>query len=167
MRNNIAKPFSWYTDNIDKIIFRTCLAAIFILLTERLFLIFSYEGHTAGIDNNFDFPVIRWLAGFSIYPNPNAYPYVVNPYGPVFFIICKWIASVFHTTADDTLAVYRISRSVAFVADTATCILFFQALRKFANCSKSKAILFTSFFYAVLCYLGYTFNRSDCLFLLF
>lgn len=167
MQNNIANPFSWYSNNITKVVFWTCLLTLIILFTERIFLIFSYESYLQGIDNNFDYPVIRSLAGFSMYPDPNDFPFAVNPYAPLYFITCKWIAAGLHINPVNTIAVYRISRSVAFVADTGTILIFFFLLRKFSKCNNITTTILTAFYYIILCYLGYTFNRSDCLFLFF
>ena len=167
MSNKIAKTFSWYTSNINKIIFLTCLFTLVVFSVERIALIFSYEGHLAGIDNNFDFPVIRYLAGYPIYPDPNVYPFVVNPYAPLYFIVSKWIASSLHIHAENVISVYRVTRSVAFVADAGTCYVLFLLLKKVAKCTRQTAIIAIAFFYTIICYLGYTFNRSDCLFLFF
>ncbi|MBS1666941.1 MAG: hypothetical protein JST58_06160 [Bacteroidetes bacterium] len=167
MRISIAKPYLWYSSNIEKIIFRTCISALFILIVERIFIIFTYEGHLAGIDNGFDYQIIRELAGFSMYPNPEDYPFAANPYTPIYFIICKWVASVLHITANDTISVYRVSRGVSLVADIGTVIILFSLIKKMAKCDKQRAFILTTFFWTILCYLGYTFNRSDCMFLFF
>jgi len=167
MQQLIKKLFLWYSLHINIIIRYTCCAVLAVLFIERLCIIFSYEPHLAGIDNNFDYPVIRSLAGYSIYPNPAAYPYAVNPYAPLFFIFCKWVALAFHVSANDTIAVYRVTRSVALLADSGTCILLFCILRRFAKARKAVSLVALTGFFSILCYLGYTFNRSDAPFLLF
>ncbi len=167
MQQFMRKLFLWYQSNISKILLYTCCVVLAVLFVERLCIIFSYEPHLAGIDNNFDYPVIRSLAGFSIYPNPAEYPYAVNPYAPLFFIVCKWVAVIFHVTAADTIAVYRITRSVAFIADLGTCLLLFVILRRHLNVSKAASAIVLTLFFSIICYLGYTFNRSDAPFLFF
>ena len=167
MQQRLLNGFSWYSITINKIIFYTCGITLAVLFLERLGIIFSYEGHTAGIDNNFDYPIIRSLAGYSLYPNPSAYPFAVNPYAPLFFIICKSAALIFHIQAIDTISVYRISRSVALLADTGTGILIFLILRKLLKASMMLTISVIALFFCVICFLGYTINRSDSLFLFF
>ena len=167
MRISIAKPYLWYSSNIGKIIFRTCLFAFFILIIERIFIIFTYEGHLAGIDNGFDYQIIRELAGFSMYPNPEDYPFAANPYAPIYFIISKWVASLLHIRADDTISIYRVSRAVSLIADIGTIIILFGLIKKVTKCDKQRAFILTTLFWTILCYLGYTFNRSDCMFLFF
>jgi hypothetical protein len=167
MRKIITNGFLWYTNHVGKIIFWTCFAAIVVLILERVAIIFSYQGHLAGIDNNFEYPIIRSLAGFSIYPDPNAYPYAVNPYAPGFFILCKWIATALHHSADDTFAIYRIGRTIALLADLGSCWILYSLLRTRAELSRAASLIWTSFFLIILCFLGYSFNRSDCLFLFF
>lgn len=167
MQHFFSKAFSYYSTNITKIIYYTCAFTLGIVFIERLFIIFSYEGHTAGIDNNFDYPIIRSLAGFSIYPNPEGYPYAVNPYAPLFFIVCKWVALLLHVNPTDTISVYWVSRSVCLVADIGTCLIFFRLLRKYAKANNAIAIICTTLFFSIISFLGYTINRSDAFFLLF
>ncbi len=167
MHQKLSIFFSWYSVNIRKIVFYTCCLTLAIVLLQRLLIIFSYEAHTAGIDNNFDYPIIRSLAGFSMYPNPADYPYAVNPYAPLFFVICSKLAALLHFTANDTIAIYRVSRSVCLLADGATCLLLYHMLGKFAHSQKALAIACTTLFFTIVSYLGYTINRSDALFLLF
>src|SRR5205809_334436 len=116
MLERLSPLFLWYSLRMRKIIYYTCICTLAIVFLERLLIIFSFEAHTVGIDNNFDYPIIRSLAGFSIYPNPETYPYAVNPYAPLFFIVCKWVAMLLHCTADNTIGVYRISRAVCLLA---------------------------------------------------
>ena len=136
MRRLFSQAFSWYSVNINKILFYTCSITLLLLFLERLSIIFSYEAHTAGIDNNFDYPIIRWLAGYSMYPNPSDYPFAVNPYAPLFFIISKHVASAFHINPANTIAVYRISRSVALLADIGTCTCLFFILKRLLKASR-------------------------------
>lgn len=167
MQNLASNSFAYYRNNIGKIIYITCIATFAIVLAERFFIIFSYEAHTAGIDNNFDYPIIRALAGFSIYPDPESYPYAVNPYAPLFFIICKWVASLLAVNPAHTISVYWISRAVCFLADLGTCWLFFKLLSKHFKTNHIISIAFTSLFFCIISFLGYTINRADSFFLFF
>jgi hypothetical protein len=167
MRKIITNGFLWYSNHAGKIIFWTCCSAFLVLILERFAIIFSYQGHLAGIDNNFEYPIIRSLAGFSIYPDPNDFPFAVNPYAPGFFILCKQIALAIHISADDTIAIYRIGRTVALLADLGSCWILYSILRTRAELSRTASLIGASFFLMILCYLGYSFNRSDCLFLFF
>lgn len=167
MQQALAVFFRWYSANIRRIVFYACCTILGIVMLERLLIVFSYEAHTAGIDNNFDYPIIRSLAGYSIYPNPSDFPYAVNPYAPLFFIICTKLATLLHYGANDTIAIYRISRMVCLLADTGTCILLFVMLRRFSFAGNPLALACTTVFFTIVSYLGYTINRADALFLLF
>jgi hypothetical protein len=167
MRQFISTAFSLYSVNINKIFYYTCAIALAVVFTERFLIIFSYEPQIAGIDNNFDYPVIRSLAGFSIYPNPEDYPYAVNPYAPLFFFVCKWVASLFQISPTDTIAVYWTSRSVCLLTDSVTCILLFRLLYRHFRTDKATAVISVSLFFCIVSFLGYTANRSDAFFLFF
>ena len=166
MQLSISKIFSWYTGNIEKVLTCTCGLVLLAVALERLGIVFSYEAHTAGIDNNFDYAVVRSLAGYSIYPNPSDYPYAVNPYAPLFFILCKGGASLLHITAADTMLVYRCTRAVCLLADTGTGICLYWIFRRL-NVKNTAAVCGLAVFFAILCFLGYTINRADALFLFF
>lgn len=167
MHPTLSKAFLWYSLHINKIVFYTCCITLTALFVERSFIIFSYEPHTAGIDNNFDYPVIRSLAGFSMYPDPSAYPYAVNPYTPLFFIVCKWLAALLGLHATDTISIYRVSRFISLLADAGTCTLLYLLLRTQLKIDRKTTIVAITLFFAILCYLGYTINRSDAMFLFF
>jgi hypothetical protein len=155
-----------YFNNIVKIIFYTSIFFFSIFLLERVGIIFSYHGQLAGIDNNFDYAIIRSIAGYSLYPNPNHFPYAVNPYAPLYFLFCQKLALLANIPANHTIAIYRISRSVALLADIGTlCILYKWLLRICGR--KLEAATIVVLFFSVLCILGYTFNRSDAFFLFF
>lgn len=167
MQQRISKAFTWYTVNINTILAGTCGLMLLVLALERAGIIFSYEGHTAGIDNNFDYAVVRSLGGYSIYPNPSDYPYAVNMYAPLFFIVCKWAAVLFHITAADTILVYRITRAVCLLADTGTGLLLYLMLRRLPGTTRATTVCAIASFFAIICFLGYTINRSDSFFLFF
>ncbi|MBX3255538.1 MAG: hypothetical protein KF862_15485 [Chitinophagaceae bacterium] len=167
MKSLVSKVFTGYHNNISKIIYYTCAITLGIIFIERLFIIFSYEAHTAGIDNNFNYPIIRALAGFSMYPDPEDYPYAVNPYAPLFFIVCKWAASLLGINATNTIAVYWVSRSVCLLADIGTCIFFFRILRKLLKIDTAVSLISISLLFCIVSFLGYTLNRSDSFFLFF
>lgn len=167
MQDLVSKSFNLYQHNISKIIYYTCIITLGIVLIERVFIIFSYEPHIAGIDNNFDYPIIRSLTGFSIYPDPEDYPYAVNPYAPLFFIVCKWVSLLLNINPTDTITVYWVSRSVSLIADIGTCILFFRILRRHLKVSNYLSVVCISLFFCIISFLGYTINRSDSFFLFF
>ncbi len=167
MKDLVSKGFVFYQSNISKIIYYTCIITLGVVFIERLFIIFSYEAHTAGIDNNFDYPIIRSLAGFSLYPDPEDYPYAVNPYAPLFFILCKWVAFLLNVNPMDTITVYWVSRSVSLLADIGTCFIFFRMLKQHIKASNFLSIACISLFFCIISFLGYTINRSDSLFLFF
>ncbi|HTL08755.1 MAG TPA: hypothetical protein VL307_10875, partial [Chitinophagaceae bacterium] len=167
MRQRLSNAYSWYANNVLKILYFTLSVTLLVVVLERVGIIFSYEGHTAGIDNNFDYGIIRAIAGYSLYPDPSNYPFAVNPYAPLFFLTCKWIANLLHIQADNTLAVYRLSRTVALLADIGTWLLLYALLRKRLKVKKELCIAGIATFICILSFLGYTINRCDALFLFF
>ncbi len=162
--NNLAHQ---YTGKIYGITFFAAAFVILCLTAFRLLLIFTYNGEIGGIDNNFVYGVVRAMAGYNIYPNPEAFPYSVNPYSPLYYNLCSLTGKIFNVNIEDPINVYRLCRSASFACDLLTCVIFFQTIKKISGVKKETALLATSVLACLLCYLGYTFSRADSLFLLF
>ena len=165
------KPFNkiadYFTGKIYGVTFFAAVLVLLVLTAFRFMLIFTYNGEIGGIDNNFVYGVIRSMAGYNIYPNPEAFPYSVNLYSPLYYNLCSFAGAIFNINIEDPINVYRLCRSVSFTCDLLSCITFFQILNKRGGIKKEIALLATSVLACLLCYLGYTFSRADSLFLLF
>lgn len=156
-----------YTGKIYGISYFIAALIILCLVTFRFLLVFTYNGEIGGIDNNFVYAVIRSMAGFDIYPDPEAFPYAINSYSPLYITLCSFIGKIFKISIEDPINIYRLCRIVSFTCDILTCIIFFQTIKKATGIKKESALLFTAVFACLLCYLGYTFSRADSLFLVF
>ena len=168
MSNKILnKLIDQYTRRIYGIAFFASVFILLCLIAFRFTLIFTYNGEIGGIDNNFVYGVIRSMAGYNIYPNPESFPYAVNPYSPLYYNLCSVTGNIFNINIEDPIHVYRLCRSVSFTCDLLTCIVFFQTLKKAPGIKKEITLLATSVLACLLCYLGYTFSRADSVFLLF
>src|SRR5688572_30832317 len=119
-----------YTGKIYGITFFAAVLILLCLIAFRLMLLFTYNGEIGGIDNNFVYGVIRSLAGYNIYPNPETFPYPVNPYSPLYYNLCSLIGNIFNINIEEPIHVYRLCRSVSFTCDILTCIVFFQTIKK-------------------------------------
>jgi len=156
-----------YSSKIYGIAFFAAALIIICLFTFRFLLIFTYNGEIGGIDNNFVYAVIRSMAGFDIYPNPETFPYAINPYSPLYVNLCSFIGKIFNINIEEPINIYRLCRAVSFACDILTCIIFYQTIRKTTRVKKGLMLLFTAILACSLCYLGYTFSRADSLFLFF
>jgi hypothetical protein len=133
---------------------------------ERIAIVFSYHGQLAGIDNNFPYPVMCLLKKLSIYPDPENYPFAVNPYAPALFYISYAVCTVFGVNAGDTIQIYFVTRGVCLVSDLMTIYILYRVMRKYFTISKPTACLAVLCFFYLISYWGYTMNRSDSLLLL-
>ncbi len=156
-----------YTSKIYRTCFFTALVIFLLLLIFRSLLVFTYNPEIGGIDNNFVYAVIRSMAGYDIYPDPTQFPYAVNLYTPLYFNLCSFIGNFLNLNIDEPINIYRLCRFVSLISDLITCLLFFRILIKTTPLKKEIAFLITALFACILCFLGYTFCRSDSLFLSF
>ena len=164
--NLFTKLSDQYSNRIYQITLGTSLFILLALLTYRILLLFTYNGEIGGIDNNFVYAVIRGMAGFSIYPDPSAIPYAINPYSPLYINLCVFTGNTLQLNTEDPITIYRLCRTVSLICDITTILLFFRIIQKTTCLKKEFTFLATSIFACLLCYLGYTFSRADSLFLL-
>jgi hypothetical protein len=167
MNNLLHKIIELYNTRIYRISFFAALLILLFMLAFRCLLIFTYNPEIGGIDNNFVYAIIRSIAGYDIYPDPTQFPYAANLYSPLYFNVCSSIGKLLNINIEDPINVYRLCRGVSLCNDIITCFLFYRIIIRTINVKKEVAILVTSLFACLLCYLGYTFSRVDSLFLLF
>lgn len=155
------------TDNSKglRIYLFTGYVLLICFLLFRVGLVFSYDPEIGGIDNNFVYTVTRMLGGYSMYTNPEEFPFAINLYPPLYFDLCYLTGKVFQVNADNAVAVYRLCRSVSFLCDAGTVTFLFFILRRNLFVRKELAMLIAGLFSCLLAYLGYTFSRCDSLFL--
>ena len=130
-------------------------------------MVFSYDPEFTGIDNNFVYPVIRMLGGYNIYPNPEDYPFAVNPYAPLLFYASWFFCNVFGIGPDDTIQVYYTTRLVCLAADIGTTLILYRILIRRLNVNRFIACFGATSFFYLISYWSYTAMRSDSLILLF
>jgi len=137
MSNKIfTKLADQYSSKIYGISFFAAALIIICLFTFRFLLIFTYNGEIGGIDNNFVYAVIRSMAGFDIYPNPETFPYAINPYSPLYVNLCSFIGKIFNINIEEPINIYRLCRAVSFTCDILTCIIFYQTIKKTTRIKK-------------------------------
>ncbi len=135
-------------------------------LLYRVLLIFSYNGEIGGIDNNFVYAVIRGMNGFPIYPDPEAAPYAVNPYSPLYYSFCIGLGNLFSIDTRDPIHIYLLCRSFSLACDLFTLFLLYRLIRVKKGINGSIAFPATLITGLLLTYLGYTLSRVDSLYLL-
>lgn len=153
--------------NDNPTVITLALACVIIasLVILRIAIVFSYVPEITGIDNNFVYTVARILKGLTPYPNPEAFPYAGNIYSPLYFNICAFIGALFNVNPDNVIQVFYLCRATCLVFDLMTAFLLYKTLLSFKNISFIFALAGVAIFLCILCYLAYTFNRVDSLFL--
>ena len=130
-------------------------------------MVFCYDPEFTGIDNNFIYPVIRQLQGGSIYPDPEQYPFPVNPYAPLLFYLSAFFCKLLGITGTDPIQVYFITRGICLLADLITLFVLYRILKRFAGIATIPALFATVAFFFLISYWSFTVMRSDSLLLLF
>ncbi|MFT3827358.1 MAG: hypothetical protein QM731_25745 [Chitinophagaceae bacterium] len=162
----LSKQADHYGDIRSKVLYIFCGVCFTLLLVERILVVFSYHGFIAGIDNNFTYPVMRLLKSLSIYPDPENYPFAVNPYAPLFFYISFIICKITGVTAADGIHIYFVTRGLCLLFDLLTVCMLYKTMRKWFSISAQSSTLTSLCFLFLVSWWGYSMNRSDSLLLL-
>ncbi len=155
----------YFQHNRIKLLYLFCSLFLLVLLLERVLIVFSYHGQIAGIDNNFSYPVMRLLKSLDIYPDPENYPFAVNPYAPVFFYISWCVCKLFGIQASDGIQIFFVTRGLCLLFDLATTYVLYRIMHKKLSVSAPLAFATAVFFLFQVSYWSYTMNRSDSLIL--
>lgn len=156
-----------YHKNIYLITLWVSVCVLISLLVFRITLLFSYDAHIYGIENNFVYSIQRLMQGFGLYTDPEQLPYAINMYSPFYFSIAAFIGNIFQLNPDEPIQIFRLSRSVSLICDIITCLILFRILRRRYNITIETSFLTISIFAAILCFWGFTFSRSDSMVLTF
>ncbi|HUR11037.1 MAG TPA: glycosyltransferase family 39 protein [Flavitalea sp.] len=150
-------PSMWYARWLTLFTVLSLLALIVI----RFLMVFSFDPEFNGIDNNFVYPVTRMLAGHSIYPDPQQFPFVVNPYAPLLFYVSYFFCKVFGITAGDTIQIYYTVRISCLIADLTTLFFLYKIMTRHFNLQRTIALFAATAFFYLISYWSYTAMRSD------
>jgi ribosomal protein S18 len=100
-----------------------------ITLTIRVLLIFFYNSNYGGIDMNVIYGMQQILSGNSLYQNPEAPPYAIMQYTPLFYLLSAGIAQMFSVTADNVQGIYEIARALALICNLLTVWVVSKTIR--------------------------------------
>jgi len=135
------------------------------LLLYRFLLLFTYNGEIGGIDNNFIYGVIRAIRGLPLYPDPEQFPYSVNPYSPLYYTVCAALGKLFNLNPAEPHQIFILCRVVSLGCDLLSTFFVLNLVKKHSRPEIAAPI--ATLFFLILAYLGYTFSRVDSLYLLF
>jgi hypothetical protein len=139
---------------------------LLLILVIRIAIVFCYHGQLGGIDNNFDYPVMRLLKSLTIYPDPEDYPFAVNPYAPLLFYISGAVCQLTGIEAGDGIQIYFVTRGVCLCCDLITMYMLYRVMRTGFAIDKLIAGMGALAFFYLVSYWGYTLNRSDSMVLM-
>ncbi|GAB4035983.1 hypothetical protein [Spirosoma gilvum] len=142
------------------------LLAICLLLTllVRYRLIFLASSDIGGIESNVIYSIQRFLAGYSLYGDPEVAPYSITQYSPLYYRLVAAIGRLIHINPDDPLQVYRLSRTISLCAN----ILYSLLLIGLSLCFQLKLRIAVSV--AVIAFVllpPQTYSRPDSLYSVF
>ncbi len=156
-----------YQKNIYPVSIWVSVIVLLSLLVFRITLVFSYDAHIYGIENNFVYSIQRLMQGLDLYTDPEQLPYAINMYSPFYFSVSAFIGNIFQLNPDEPIHIFWLSRSVSLICDIITCLFLFRILRRRYNVPVEFSLFTLSIFASIICFWGFTFSRSDSMVLTF
>lgn len=70
-----------------------------------------------GIESNVIYSVLRMMAGYPLYQNPEQAPYAITQYSPIYYYLTVGVSQLVGFTPDDVYGVYAVGRCISLVAN--------------------------------------------------
>ncbi|WP_420146928.1 ArnT family glycosyltransferase [Spirosoma sp.] len=83
----------------------------------RIKVIFLVNPDVGGIENNVIYSVLRVLAGYPLYQNPEQAPYAITQYSPIYYYLVAGVSKLTGLTSDAVYEVYIVGRCVSLLAN--------------------------------------------------
>lgn len=118
-----ASVYQYLLKNANRISFVLVAACFLTILILRVYMIFIYQSDLGGVESNVIYTILRGVAGYDIYSNPEKPPFSITQYSPLYYYATIGICKVLQITSDQVYEVYVVSRSFSLV-----CNLIFAAI---------------------------------------
>lgn len=82
----------------------------------RFKVIFLVNPDVGGIESNVIYSVLRLLAGYPLYQNPEQSPYAITQYSPIYYYLTAGLSQLVGFTPDDVYEVYAVGRCISLIA---------------------------------------------------
>lgn len=83
----------------------------------RVKIIFLVNPDVGGIESNVIYSVLRMLAGYPLYQNPEQAPYAITQYSPIYYYLTAGLSRLVGLTANDVYDVYVVGRCISLTAN--------------------------------------------------
>ena len=107
--------YNWLVQHAFKMALLVMLLTLLATLGLRVYLISGYFPEIGGIESNVVYSLQRILAGYPLYADPEAPPYSITQYTPLYYGIAWVVGKVFQVVPSDVHAVYVLSRSLSLL----------------------------------------------------
>ncbi|SFD04776.1 hypothetical protein [Spirosoma endophyticum] len=101
-----------------------------ITLYIRIKVIFLVNPDVGGIESNVIFSVLRMMAGYPLYQNPEQAPYAITQYSPIYYYLTAGLSRLLGFTSDDVYEVYSAGRCIALFANGFYALGFWKLARR-------------------------------------
>jgi hypothetical protein len=108
---------------------------VFLLfLVYRVVMVFFPHPDAGGVENNVTWFIQQLLNGNTLYTNPEASPYSIAQYSPLYYYLCAAICKIAGVSSEEVFSVFMVSRVVSLLLNLLyAALLFFTARNVFKS----------------------------------
>ncbi len=130
----------------------------------RLAIVDFYNSSFNGADSYVVYGVQRLLRGEPLYQNPEAPPYAIIQYSPLFYFLAAGCCKIFAIAATEVQSVFRVCRGLNLLENIGTLLFVWLIIRNTSPLKKNRWIYATP---ALLALTYHYYTRTDSLALMF
>lgn len=132
----------------EAMVLAAAVVSLISLLILALWVIQSDAIDIAGMDMNVVFTIQKFLLGNPLYTPPDARPFDIAQYSPLYYLCVAGLAKVFRVSGDDPIGVTRVARAFSTLVAVNLAMVSYRFVRTSLGASARTSVIATAFLIA-------------------
>lgn len=121
------------------------IASLLVMLILGLWVVQSDAIDIAGMDMNVVYTVQKFVLGNPLYMPPDAAPFDISQYAPLYYLVVAALTKVFRVSGDDPIAVTRVARAFSTLVAAGIAFTVFRFARNGLGATVRTSIVASAF----------------------
>jgi hypothetical protein len=130
------------------LLFAAAVVSLFAMLILGIWVVQSDAIDIAGMDMNVVYTIQKIVLGNPLYMPPDAAPFDISQYTPLYYVMVAALAKVFRASGDDPIAVTRIARAFSLVVAAGIALAVYRFARTRLGATARTSIIASAFIVA-------------------
>ena len=132
----------------EAVLVAAAIASLLAMLILGIWIVQSDAIDIAGMDMNVVFTIQKVLLGNSLYMPPDAAPFDISQYTPLYYLVVAAVAKIVGVPGDDPIAVTRVARAVSALVAAAIALTVYRFARARLGATPRTSIIAAAFIIA-------------------